>query len=170
MDEKFVNDKDLTFLYNCSNEDLKLLTDIIVYDKDGDKRLTELLSVKDEFKAAYPDNIKDILPAVINELQEFGGNSIANFFRGHGVCYKEILIDVCKQFKLKFNKDAPAELLEEYLLKELLMISIKKMSDEDVKHLCGVHTDNKKMLVKNIKNIHAEPFAKDFNYCHNFNL
>lgn len=160
MDEEFVKDKDLTFLYNCANEDLKLLTDTLIYDKkEGDTRYTESLTTTDEFKAAYPNNIKDILPAVINELQKFGGNSIMNFFRGHGVCYKEILIDVCKQLKVNFNKDASTELLEKYLLQKLLMISIEKMSDEDVRHLGDVHTKNKDMLIKNIQNFHAEPLA-----------
>ena len=131
----FTNDKDLMFLYNCSNDDLKLLVDILIYDKDGDKRWTELLSVNEEFKKAYPTNIKSVLPMVIDELQCFGGNSFLNIFRGHGVNYKEILIKVCKQYKVNFNKDSSAELLERYLLQKLLFITVENMTDEDVKHL-----------------------------------
>ena len=36
MDSKFTNDKDLMFLYNCSNDNLKRLVDILAYDKDGE--------------------------------------------------------------------------------------------------------------------------------------
>ena len=36
MDSKFTNEKDLMFLYNCSNDNLKLLVDILAYDKDGE--------------------------------------------------------------------------------------------------------------------------------------
>ena len=92
---KYTDDKDLMFLYNCSNDDLKLLVDILIYDKDGNKRFTELLSVNEEFKKAYPTNIKSVLPMVIDELQCFGGNSFLNILRGHGVSYREILIKVC---------------------------------------------------------------------------
>ena len=36
MDSKFTNDKDLMFLYNRSNDNLKRLVDILAYDKDGE--------------------------------------------------------------------------------------------------------------------------------------
>ena len=73
MDSKFTNEKDLMFLYNCSNDNLKLLVDILAYDKDGDARWTEELTTNDDFKKSYPNNIRVILPLVINELQCFGG-------------------------------------------------------------------------------------------------
>lgn len=50
MNNKFTNDKDLTFLENCSNENIKLLVDILVYDKDGKTRWTEELTINQEFK------------------------------------------------------------------------------------------------------------------------
>lgn len=155
---KYTDDKDLMFLYNCSNDDLKLLVDILIYDKDGNKRFTELLSVNEEFKKAYPTNIKSVLPMVIDELQCFGGNSFLNILRGHGVSYREILIKVCKQYKVNFNKDSSAELLERYLLQKILFISVEKMTDEDVKHLGYVKTQTKDILLKNITNFHlADP-------------
>lgn len=154
MNNKFTNDKDLTFLENCSNENIKLLVDILVYDKDGKTRWTEELTINQEFKKAYPNNLKDVIPLVINELQCFGGNTFLNAFRGHGVKYKEILVKVCKQYKVNFNENAPAELLEKYLLQKILLMAAEKMSDEDVKHLGDIHTKTKDMLLKNISNFH----------------
>ena len=155
MDSKFTNDKDLMFLYNCSNDNLKLLVDILAYDKDGEARLTEELTTNYDFKKSYPNNIKAILPLVINELQCFGGNTILNMFRGHGVHYREILIKVCKQYKVNFNKDASVDLMEKYLLQKILLMAAEKMTDEDVKHLGDVHTRTKDMLVKNIGSFHV---------------
>ena len=83
MDSKFTNDKDLMFLYNCSNDNLKLLVDILAYDKNGEARLTEELTTNEDFKKSYPNNIKAILPLVINKLQCLGGKTILNMFRGH---------------------------------------------------------------------------------------
>jgi uncharacterized protein YaaW (UPF0174 family) len=154
MNNKFTDDKDLMFLYNISNDNIKLLVDILVYDKDGDERFTEDLTTNPEFKKAYPNNLKTVLPLIIDELQCFGGNTFFNIFRGHGVKYKEILVKVCKQYKVSFNENASAELLERYLLQKILMIAVDKMSDEDVKHLGDVHTKTKDMLLKNINSFH----------------
>ena len=39
--KKFLKDKDLEFLEECSNEDLKVLADLLVYDKDNNPRYSE---------------------------------------------------------------------------------------------------------------------------------
>ena len=145
------NDKDLMFLYNCSNDNLKLLAEVVIYDtKDGKKRWGSKLSTDKEFDKAYnTNNIKTILPKVIDESQRYGGNSYLNIFRGRGVSYKEILIKVCKQYKVNFNKDASAELLERFLLQKILLIAAEKMTDEDVKHLSNTQT--KDLLLKTLR-------------------
>ncbi len=155
MDTTFANDKDLQFLYKCSNDQLKMLVDILVYDKDGQERYTQELTTHIDFKRSYPNNIKAVIPLVINELQLFGGNTIANMFRGHGVSYREILIDVCEQNKVNFNKDTSVELLEKYLLQKILMMAAEKMTDEDVMHLGDAHTKTKDMLLKNMGLFHV---------------
>ena len=78
-------DKDLDFLSKCSNEQLQLLTDFILYDKDGKKRYTEQLSKLDNFEDNYPDNIIELLPNIVDELQRFGGNTFFNIVRRHGI-------------------------------------------------------------------------------------
>lgn len=151
--DNFTDDKDLKFLYNCSNDNLKLLVEFVIFDKDGKKRWSTKQSAGKDFDNAYnTNNIKAILPIVIDELQRYGGNSFFNIFRGHGVSYKKILIKVCKQYKVNFNKDASAELLEKYLLQKILLIAAEKMTDEDVKHLS--ETQTKDLLIKNITKFH----------------
>lgn len=152
---KITNDKDLMFLYNCSNDNLKLLANAIIYDKDGKKRWSSKGVANEEFDKAYNNNdIKSLLPIIIDELQRYGGNSFLNICRGHGVSYKEILIKVCKQYNVNFNKDASTELLERFLLQKILLISAEKMTDEDVRHLGDINTRSKDLLLKNITLFH----------------
>ena len=131
-----MKDKDLFFLSNCSNEGLKLLADFLVYDTDGKKRLTEELSSTKMYNDAYHKNeMHRIIPEIVDELQRYGGNTFLNLVRGHGVNYREILENVCKQLKVPFNKAASTELIEHYLLQQFLIMSIDKMEEEDVHHL-----------------------------------
>lgn len=156
MVKHFTNDKDLKFLYDCPNDRLKSLVDVIIYDaKDGKLRYTEGLSHAKTFRENYPNNIKAMLPEVIDELQRFGGNTLRNIFRGHGVSYREILENVCKKQKVSFNKGISTELLERYLLQKILLTSVDKMTEEDVEHLSGSKTMTKEMLMNNIGVFHA---------------
>ena len=127
-------DMDLEFLSECSNEQLKTLVDILVFDKDGNKRWTEGLSGTQAFHECYPNNLKPLVPAIINEFQLYGGNTIANKLRGHGVPYREILEDVCDRLKVNYNKKLSTELLEAELLKKVAVTVIEEMSEEDIKN------------------------------------
>lgn len=128
-------DDDLKFLAKCHNDDLKVLTDYLTTDKDGKERITEGLTSTEAYKICYPDKLNDIWDDVAHELQLFGGNTLLNIFRGHGVPYREILIDVCKKMKVNFNKDAKIELIEDSLLRKCLEDSIENMSAEDLQQL-----------------------------------
>lgn len=130
-----MTDKDLDFLYQCSNDKLKLLADFMLYDKDGKLRWTEEISSTQAFKLYYPHEMVKLVPTLIDELQKFGGNSIFNLFRGHGVSYREMLTAVCKQLKVSYHKDASTELIEHYMLQKFLVMSVEKMTEEDVHHL-----------------------------------
>jgi uncharacterized protein YaaW (UPF0174 family) len=88
------------------------------------------------------------VPHIIDELQRFGGNTFRNKIRGHGVPYREILENVCNQLKVNYNKNNDTPLLEHYLLQKILLMSIEKMSEEDVQHLSKHYT--KDMLKKKI--------------------
>lgn len=127
--------KNLEFLYCASNEDLRLLCDIVVKDKEGNYRLTEDLSGTDAFKKNYPDNIRGMLPDLVSEFREFGGNSFANLFRGEGPEYAEILRDVARHNKVNFNRNSTDEQVEQYLLQKLFNDSLNGASDEELKKI-----------------------------------
>lgn len=127
--------KDLGFLYRASNDDLRLFCDIVVKDKNGSFRLTESLSGTQAFKNNYPTNIKGMLPPLVNEFREFGGNSFANFFRGEGPEYSEILRDVAKRNKVSFNVKSSDERIERLLLQKLFEDSVENASDEELKNM-----------------------------------
>ena len=126
-------DPDLEFLKNCENEDLRILVDYLTKDKDGESRWTESLTYSEPYKQYYPHNISAMFPSIAEELQRFGGDSIANLFRGGGVLYREILIDVAKAAKVNFNKDSSTERIEELYLQKIMEDAIEKMSPNQLK-------------------------------------
>lgn len=125
----------LDFLYRASNDDLRLLCDIVVKDKHGNFRMTEDLSNTQTFKRNYPNNIKEMLPELVDEFRRFGGNSFANFFRGNGPGYSEILRDVARRNKVSFNKHNSDEQIEQYLLQKLFDDSINGASNDELKEM-----------------------------------
>ena len=58
FEKKFLKDKDLEFLEECSNEDLKVLADLLVYDKDDNPRYSETLSKHVCIKNHIPTNYR----------------------------------------------------------------------------------------------------------------
>lgn len=136
-------DEDLEFLRELKSSDLNEFVEILK-GKDGDGRMTEELSAKDDFKKFYPDHQRYI-ELICEELQLFGGNTIANIFRGHGLLYKEILCDVCDKLKVNYNKSQNTQTIEQGLFMKILSDSLDKMSEEDLKNISsdlGLKTAN----------------------------
>lgn len=128
-------DEDLAFLANSSNDDLQILVDYLTTDKDGKTRWTEELTGSQAYKLYYPNQLHVMWLDIAHELQKFGGNTILNMLRGHGVPYREILLDVCKKMKVNFNPKAKIEYIEDSLLRKVAEDAIEKMSPEDLKNL-----------------------------------
>lgn len=128
-------DKDLEFLSCRSNEELQALADILIYKKNGRKRKFETLTDRKAFLANYPNNMKELLPDIIDELKRCGGNKILNLFRKPDVKYRELLSDVCKKTKVNFNKNNTTSQMEIYLLQKMIATAADKMTDEDVKQV-----------------------------------
>ncbi|GAA7297720.1 DUF3944 domain-containing protein [Helicobacter pylori] len=135
----------MEFLKRLSSNDLKDLFDVLVYDKDGEKRFTERLTLSEEYKkhgndyAKYPTRIAE-------ELQCYGSNTFINFFRNEGVLYEEILCDACDHLKVSYNEKSNTSLIEQNMLSSILQKSLEKMSDEEIRELCdelGVKNTNK---------------------------
>ena len=74
-------DKDLQFLAECRNEDLKTLADYLTHDAKGEIRMAEQLTDTDAYLCNYPDNMRNMWREVANELQRYGGNTIVNCCR-----------------------------------------------------------------------------------------
>lgn len=128
-------DEDLAFLANSSNDDLQVLVDYLTKDKKGNTRWTEELTSSQTYKLYYPNQLHVMWLDIAHELQKFGGNTILNMLRGHGVPYREILLDVCKKMKVNYNEKAKIEIIEDSLLRKVLVDAIEKMSPEDLKNL-----------------------------------
>lgn len=100
------NRQDLVFLRYAESQDIKVLSNYVIKNKHG-KTLTW-------------ENIVD-------ELLLMGGNALVNHFRGHGVSYKTLLIDLCKKMKVKVNKSDSIIKMEDALLKYILEMSLEKL-------------------------------------------
>lgn len=122
--------QDLEILDELSNEELEVLVKLII-DKG---KLSETLSKDVSYKLHYP-NHKCYVDKIKEELTRFGGNSIKNFFRGKGVSYRKILIDVCKKTKTSYNNKAPIVRIEKALLEKVLVDAWDKMSTEEKEEL-----------------------------------
>ena len=130
-----IMDNDLIFLRNAENSDLKVLVDYLTKRKDGETRLTEELTMTENYKKYYPDQLQLMADDIAEELQRYGGNTFMNILRGHGVEYRKLLIGVCKKMDVNFNKKASIEMIEYNLLQKILLDSLENMSTEEMKKL-----------------------------------
>lgn len=124
-------DKDLDFLNECTNEQLKNLADMLVYNEKGQKRTGEKLSTRKEYSDLYSNAMNKLVPDIVDELQRYGGNKMLNTRPN----YRKILEDICDQYKIKYNDFNTVEEVESYLLRKLLLISVDNMSEEDVQQI-----------------------------------
>jgi uncharacterized protein YaaW (UPF0174 family) len=136
-------DFDLQFLENCENEDLRILCDILMYDNNGEIRISESLSNSDSYISYYPNNMKGMWKDIASELQCYGGNTVLNICRcGQGPKYESIVYDVCKKMKVKgISKHDTAEDMEQKLLITLSSKAISEMTEEQVRSImeeCGI--------------------------------
>ena len=139
MGLKFREDPDLTFLNNCENDDLDILIQYLEFGTDEGKseRLTATLIHEERYKQHQP-NHKAYWDLIGAELQNYGGNTLVNIMRGgEGVVYREILIDVCQKMKVNFNKKSQIDVIEMALLSKILIESLDKMDDEQLKEVIG---------------------------------
>ena len=129
------NDEDLEILSVADDEDLQILVNYLMRDEDGDLRFTEELSSAPGYKT-NPNKPRTYWKEIAAELQCFGGNSFANFFRGgEGVPYREVLCDVCDKLKVNYNSDASISVIEMNLLCKILINALDEMDDEQMKEL-----------------------------------
>jgi len=129
------NDEDLEILSVAEDEDLEVLLRYLMRDENGELRFTEELSSAPSYKA-NPNKPRTYWKEIAAELQCFGGNTFANFFRGgEGVLYREVLCDVCDNLKVNYNPEADISMIEMNLLSKILIKSLDEMNEEQMKEL-----------------------------------
>lgn len=127
---KYREDSDLEVLKIADNQMLGILVEYLTQNRDGDKWLTEQLTSNPEFIAANGDYQK-VWQLIAEELQLFGGNTIANMIRGKGVLYREILIDVCEKVKVKTDYNVPIVEIENALIAKIFANSWDAMTSDE---------------------------------------
>lgn len=129
-------DKDLEFIGTCKDSELEDLFRAVIYDKNGNTRMTELLTVSEVYKTNVPHH-SVYWQELCEEIQKFGGNTIANLIRGdQGVLYREILEEVCDKFKVNYSKENSTARIECYLLQKIFDEAVEQMSEEERERFC----------------------------------
>jgi uncharacterized protein YaaW (UPF0174 family) len=130
-------DEELEFLKECSSDELAVLVEILTKDQDRKPRWAEEMSTDPRYKDSYPDH-RLYWELIAGEIQAFGGNTIPNLLRGHGVPYREVLSDVCDRCKVNYNPKSAVELIEMNLLMKVLTESAEKMTAEQLQDFVAV--------------------------------
>ena len=129
-------DKDLTFLATCNNEDLRTLCDILTYNEKGEVRMSEQLTNSDAYIKCYPEQMKLMAKEIGEELRKYGSNTVKTFCRkGEADSYETIVRRVCKRMRVKVSDSDNTESMERELLTNICEQTTSKMSDEELRNL-----------------------------------
>ena len=120
-----VVDKDLTqLLRHCDNADLDPIVSIILAAP------SQTLTLKEAYRAHTGDH-KAYVDEIVYEITSFGGNSLANLFRGQGVPYADMVCDVASYLGVKPTVNDTTSLLEEKIILKVLKLSYDRLGEED---------------------------------------
>ena len=111
----------LPVLHRASDGELAPLVEYIT------NAFSNSLEGKKRYKAHYPMH-SCYIDLIADELCKFGGNTAANWFRGHGPEWKSVVMDVANKLDAKYMKDWDVERIE---LAVLVAIASKAWSDMD---------------------------------------
>lgn len=129
-------DKDLTFLATCQNEDLRTLCDILTYNKEGEVRLSEQLTNSDAYINCYPERMNQMAREIGEELRKYGSNTVKTFCRkGEADSYEIILRRVCKRMNVKVSDNDSTIAMEQELLTSICEQTTRELSDEELRNL-----------------------------------
>ena len=117
-----------------NDEQIINLDEVLIYYKYCEKRFTESITTSDEYKT-YGRRYSKYWKLIAGELQEFGGNSFVNLFRGNGVKYDEVLNDVLDKIKVSYNKSSNILTKEDKLIEKIFSDMLKDMPEELVKDM-----------------------------------
>lgn len=126
-----IKDEELKFLVEMTSEELKGLSEIILYgNKNKEKRLF-LYPSTDKCINDYDEDYSKYIDKIYDEYISYGGNTFSNLFFSKRD-YVSILEDVLKNQKIEYNKYESVEDKENKLLNKILndLIKNKEFSDE----------------------------------------
>ena len=121
----------LKLICRADTEELDLLVDYITDSGNGRIALAKdvciaMINAKQEQQ--YGEKIRRL---IVHEMQLFGGNSIINLFRQHGVVYDEIVSDVLAHLGGSFNKTESVESKELKIIEKVMTQAWEKMSESE---------------------------------------
>lgn len=153
----YLKDEGLEILKECLDDELRGLVECLIYDKDGEKRYTEELSKSKEFRL-YGNKYSKYWERIAEELQKFGGDTIANTFRlGSGIKYLEILRDVAKELKVDCKTiDRVEEIENKILLKSFQKIWKDFSKEKKIAFVKEFNIKSEDILGKDIEEIASE--------------
>lgn len=129
-------DKDLTFLATCNNEDLRTLCDILTYNIKGEIRLSEQLTNSDAYINYYPEKMNLMATELGDELRRFGSNTVKTFCRkGEADSYETIVRRVCRRMKVKVGDGDNTIAMERELLTTICEQTTSNLSDKELRAL-----------------------------------
>jgi uncharacterized protein YaaW (UPF0174 family) len=120
-----VFDKDLTpLLRRCDSSDLDPIVELIL------SAPSQTLAIKPAYRE-HPGDHRNYVDEIVYEITSFGGNSLANLVRGHGVPYSEMVRDVAGKMMIKPSVTDTTSTLEEKIILKILKLSYDRMDQED---------------------------------------
>ena len=149
-------DKDLTFLATCENDDLRTLCDILTYNNKGELRLSEELTNSDAYIKYYPEQMGMMANEIADELRRFGSNTVKTFCRkGEADSYETIVRRVCNRMNVTIEDCDDTPSMERELLTSICEHVTSRLSDKELRTLAdkaGIkHKSlNRQMLVTTI--------------------
>lgn len=125
-------DTDLDFLHECTKEELEFLVRVII-DAGG---MTNGLKGRSAYEMNPSDPTKYV-DAIIEEIQLYAGNTVANSLRGYGVPYREALLDTLTFLRVASDKRNPLPRLEDDLIRLGIPEFLKHVKDEETRNRLG---------------------------------
>ena len=133
-DRDMNQDKDLTFLATCNNDDLRTLCDILTYNKNGEIRLSEQLTNSDAYINYYPERMNLMATEIGEELRRFGSNTVKTFCcKGEADSYETIVRRVCKRMKINVGNIDSTQEMERELLISVCEHTTNHLSNEELR-------------------------------------
>jgi uncharacterized protein YaaW (UPF0174 family) len=120
-----VFDKDLTsLLKNCDNNDLDPIVELIL------GLPSETLTQREAYLEHEGDH-KAYVDEIVYEITSFGGNTVANLVRGHGIPYHDMVRDVGGKLGVDETEADTIGTLEEKIILRVLRLGASQMTEED---------------------------------------